>query len=488
MLNLTRGRADDEGVIPATPRLRDERGYTLIEVMVAAAILLSGVLGILALLNTANGATHRTKVRDGATSLAREMIEAARAVPYPDLQATTVVGHLQAQPGLDDATGDGTWHIVRRNIEYTVTASLCSVDAGKDGYGDHGGSTFCSDSTTAGTADSNPDDYKRVAVDVSYTSRGKTVTVRQEAVINDPGSAFAPSVIAMKASVTSATSPAVTSIVFNPVTTSIKAESVRWYVDNVQKGTGAGSNKTWQFTWNLDGVSDGTYQVRAQAYDRYGQTGSGYVVTIVLNRFAPAAPGNVVGGRNPLWGDLVEVEWAPNPERDVTGYEVYRVKGGAPSTANDTLVCSRVVSDANATSCLDPAAPTGNQQYYVVALGPPRPPATGVDRSDMSLPLIQTDGNTPPVAPASVTATGLAGGGVQLTWPAASDSDGTIRYYRIYRDDTASTAARLDRTDAGTTLEWSDESPTAASSRYWVTAVDNHMAESPFAPPGGVKP
>ena len=168
------------------------------------------------------------------------------------------------------------------------------------------------------------------------------------------------------------------------MTTSIKADSVRWYVDNVQKGTATGSNKTWQFTWNLNGVSDGTYQVRAQAYDRYGQTGAGYVVTIVLNRFAPAAPSNVVGGRNPLWGNLVELEWAPNPERDVSGYEVYRVKGGAPSTANDTLVCSRVVSDADATSCLDPAAPTGNQQYYVVALGPPRPPATGVDRSDMS--------------------------------------------------------------------------------------------------------
>src|SRR5215218_9798650 len=100
MLNLTRRRADDEGVIPATPRLRHERGYTLVEVVVAVAILLSGVLGILTLLNTANGATHNTKVRDGATSLARELIEAARAVPYPDLRATTVAGQLQAQPGL----------------------------------------------------------------------------------------------------------------------------------------------------------------------------------------------------------------------------------------------------------------------------------------------------------------------------------------------------------------------------------------------------
>ena len=131
-------------------------------------------------------------MRDGATSLARELIEASRAVPYPDLQATTVAGQLQAQPGLGDATAAARWHVVRRNIEYTVTSTLCSVDAGKDGYGDHGGDSFCSDSTTTGTADTNPDDYKRVAVDVSWSSNGRTVNVRQEAVINDPGSAFAP--------------------------------------------------------------------------------------------------------------------------------------------------------------------------------------------------------------------------------------------------------------------------------------------------------
>ena len=468
-------------------RRREERGYTLVEVVVAAGILLTGVLGILTLLNTANGATHRTKVRDGATSLARELIEASRAVPYPDLQATTVAGQLQAQPGLGDATSDGTWHIVRRNIEYTVTSTLCSVDAGKDGYGDHGGDAFCSDSTTTGTADTNPDDYKRVAVDVSWSSNGRTVNVRQEAVINDPGSAFAPSVIAMKASTTSATTDSVTSIAFDPVTTSMKADSVRWYVDNVQKGTATGANKTWKFTWDLNGVQDGNYQVRAQAYDRYGQTGAGYVVTIVLNRFEPVAPANVFGGRNEHWGNLVELEWAPSPERDVSGYEVYRVKGGAPSTANDALVCTRQVADAGATTCLDPLAPLGNQQYYVVALGPPRPPATGVDRSAPSA-LIQTDGDVRPTAPASITATALPGGGVKLTWTAATDSDGTIRYYRIYRDDNLTTSARYDRTDNGATLEWSDDSATASSRRYWLTAVDDRLAESDFAPLLGITP
>ena len=488
MLNLPRRSADDEGVNPACSRQRHERGYTLVEVMVAAAILLSGVLGILTLLNTANGATHRTKVRDGATSLARELIEAVRAVPYPDLQASTLVAHLQAQPGLDDAVGGGTWNIVRRNLTYTATASLCSVDAGKDGYGDHGGSTFCSDSATTGANDANPDDYKRVSVEVTWKERGDTITVRQEAVINDPGSAFAPSVIAMKASTTNVTTPLVTSIDFNPVTTSIKADSVRWYVDNVQKGTAGGSNKTWSFSWSLNGVQDGTYQVRAQAYDRYGQTSSGYVVTVVLNRFAPDPPKNVVGGRNPLWGSsLVELEWAPSPERDVTGYEVYRVKGGTPSMANDTPVCSTLVADPEPTSCKDTSAPSGNQQYYVVALAPARPPQTTVDRSDMSA-VIQSDGNTAPTAPASITATPLPGGGVHLSWTAASDADGTIRYYRIYRDDDTSFTSRIDRTDNGAILEWADEAPTAGTRRYWVTAVDDRLAESPLTPNGGITP
>ena len=487
MLNLRRRRADGTGVITDLPRRREERGYSLVEVVVAAAILLTGVLGILTLLDTANSATHNTKVRDGATSLARELIEATRAVPFPDLQAATVASQLQAQPGLGDVTGDGTGHVVRRNIEYTVTASLCSVDAADDGYGGHGGSTFCSDSTTTGTADTNPDDYKRVAVDVKSNSGGKTITVRQEAVINDPGSAFAPSVIAMAASTTSPNDPSVTSISFDPVTTSIKAHSVRWYIDNVQKGTATGSNKTWRFVWNLDGVQDGTYQVRAQAYDRYGQTGAGYVVTVFLNRFRPAAPTNVFGGRNERWANLVELEWAPSPERDVTGYEVYRVKGGAPSTANDALICTRQVAGAGATSCLDPLAPLGNQQYYVVALGPPRSPANSVDRSDPST-LIQTDGNVRPTAPDAVTAVALAGGGVKLTWKAASDSDGTIRYYRVYRDNNLSTAARFDRTENGATLEWSDGAANASTRRYWVTAVDNRMAESAFAPLLGITP
>ena len=127
-------------------------------------------------------------------------------------------------------------------------------------------------------------------------------------------------------------------------------------------------------------------------------------------------------------------------------------------------VCSTQVTDADATSCLDPAAPTGDQEYYVVALGPPRPPSTTVDRSAVGT-LVKTEGNEPPTPP-SVTATPLPGGGVQLTWTAATDPEGRpLRYYRIYLDSDTAYTARFDRTDSGSTLVWTDESSGASSHR-----------------------
>src|SRR5204863_6008214 len=60
----------------------NEAGFTLIEVMVAIFILLLGVLGSAQLANTANKLTLNSKQREGATNLAREIIEAARGVDY----------------------------------------------------------------------------------------------------------------------------------------------------------------------------------------------------------------------------------------------------------------------------------------------------------------------------------------------------------------------------------------------------------------------
>ena len=61
-------------------RLRSESGFTLIEVTIAATLLVVGVLGVLSLVNGANRATARNKAREGGINLAREAIEARIAM------------------------------------------------------------------------------------------------------------------------------------------------------------------------------------------------------------------------------------------------------------------------------------------------------------------------------------------------------------------------------------------------------------------------
>jgi prepilin-type N-terminal cleavage/methylation domain-containing protein len=506
MLNLRPRRAEDPRVIDPTRRPRDERGFTIIEVMVAATILVVGVLGTLTLLDSANRATQRTKAREGATNLAREIIEAARAVGYPNLTPSQIESELQAQPALGDSAPSVVgWNITRRNVRYTVSADVCSVDDGTitaDGYGNHTGGFFCADSATEGSADANPDDYKRVAIDVTWKDGSKTLTARQEAVINNPGSAFAPAIKSLVPSTGSATSnppitsPSMTSVVFTATTTS-KPEGVRWALDNVAAGTAGGSQTTWTFTWQIPNatqpntVVDGTYLVSAEAFDQYGQTGTGRTLTMVVNRYAPTKPTGLAGGRNALWGgNFAEFEWYPNPERDILGYRVYRVEGSLPAST-DPLVCETTIDDASPTACGASGQPAGDHRYYVRAFAPARS-GSGTEESDLpalSDTLLVTD-NVRPDAPTNVGEDLVVddGGTVTLTWDVPTDPDGTIRYYRIYRDDNTVYTKRYGGTGSGAQNAWTDRDGVPGQHRYWVTAVDDHLAESDFAPPVGFVP
>src|SRR3989442_187779 len=117
----------------------DQDGFTLVEVLVATFILLVGLLGAVALLDGANATTVRTKTREAGTNLVREVLERAHAIPYAHLTSQELVALLQAQSGLGDADlSAGGWQIKRRNVVYTLSASVCSMDDPADGTGPHG--------------------------------------------------------------------------------------------------------------------------------------------------------------------------------------------------------------------------------------------------------------------------------------------------------------------------------------------------------------
>jgi Tfp pilus assembly protein PilV len=485
------------------PSSCDERGFSLVELMVASLVLVTGVLATMTMIDGANRRITETRGREAATNLAREVIEATRAIPYPEITPETLETLLKAQPGLADASSAAGWNIVRRNATYTVTATSCMIDDDdpRDGLGDHTGlGTFCADSLAQGTVDRNADDYKRVSIEVSRVKGTQRTAVKQAAVINNPGSQFAPSVrtltptVPALASPYTVTTPATTSITFTARVTP-RASYVDWFVDNIKQVGGAtrGTVDDWTFNWPIpSSVVDGLYLIGAQGFSSSDQSGTEKAISIVLNRFRPARPATFRGGRNGALG--LEFEWSPSPDRDVVGYRVYRVVGTAPATT-DTLVCSTATTDPLPTSCRA-ADVAGDRNYYVVAIAPAccgvAPPTREESVRPTQAQTLLVTANVRPNPPQSLTAVRTNNGVsevVTLTWqapaaPAGGEASDTIQYYRIYRDGTA-IANRYGEAGAAA-LTFADSGAGTADHHYWVTTVDTHLAESTFAD-GGIR-
>src|SRR4051794_22492770 len=132
------------------PSLSSERGFTIVETMVAMVVLVVGLIGVAGMMDHAVQASVTTKAREGGVALQREIVETAKGLAYDSLTPSSVVSQLRAaNPGLVDA-GDPGWQIKRRNITYTISVGVCSVDDPSDLYGTHDAATFCA--TGAGKA------------------------------------------------------------------------------------------------------------------------------------------------------------------------------------------------------------------------------------------------------------------------------------------------------------------------------------------------
>lgn len=482
-------------------RARHEAGFTLIEVLVASFVLVVGLLGVLSTVDASNKATIATRGREGATSLARQLTEAVHAIPYDQLGPATVIPKLAAQPGLAGNTGVPDYELSRRGFTYTVTATVCSVDDGQDGYGSHTANPFCSDSSTTGTGDSDPQDYKRVVLNVAW----KTHTIRQTTLIQNPGDAGGPSITSLtvpSAASPSApviTDPALANLSFS-AQTSTTPVSMTWSIDGaVQPSSPTGGPTTWSFPWNIQAVGatassgavlDGIYSIGARAYDAYGNSGSPRELTVVLNRRIPYAPTGFVAGRrnDDPSNQVVELEWLANPERDVIGYRVERALPG--SEATPVQVCpapNATPSFITATSCQDTSPPNApDVRYHVIAVDRDNTAQANPRPGDPTAWYDVLQGNHPPVwASGSPLTLTTSGGMTKLTWDPSKaspqDAGDSIAFFRIYRDGTA-IGSRYDRTGLGTDSTWSEKSD-GTSHQYWISAVDGQLGESTLIGP-----
>jgi len=449
-----------------------ESGFTLIEVLVASFVLLLGMAGTMAMIDNANSRTVNDRARQSATALTREVVEAARSMPYRQINDTALPGELQSVPSLQDSSGAAGWTVERRGTTYTITATACTVDDPKDSGGVHDGASFCAGSA-AGTTDRNPDDHKRVTVDVTWSNSSGRGSVHEQAFVNNPGSSAGPGICSL--SVDGTTNNVIANVVANAafsICVNVTPAAVTWSVDGVVQANATGAGTAWNFLWPISSLYDGTYLVEAHAYDSLGRSGPSRAATVTLNRFLPLPPSGLAAGRN---GSVAELEWLANPERDIVGYRAYRQQG---------VSWVQVCSFTTATECQDPSPPAGlTLVYKVVALDYDN---AGTLREGLpSSTVTVTSLNTRPNPPTGLTAQ-VVDGATVLSWaaPVPDDPDllDSISFYRIYRDGNA-IANRYDRTGAGTDLSFTDGRTGGTQHTYWITAVDTQLAESTIVGP-----
>ena len=480
----------------ARTRLSDQEGFTLIEVLVASVVLVLGVLTAFRLVDAANATTSVNSARIGATNLSRELVEYARGTDYDQLQPLTLETALRQRPAV---AGSGSpWTVTRRGVQYKVTSTVCTFDDPKDGLAATAPDNACPAAAADPNAknpdgtpkvDQNPDDFRRVTIRLNWTTRGRTGSMTQSALIVNPAGGLGPRITAFDEP-SGDQGPGVTSVSWGGTLklTSTKAAGVHWTTSNGgSQGDAGGGPTSWAFTWNLgtdkanpltvDGtwVLDGNYTVQAQALDSRGIPGEARVITLHVNRHAPGPVSGFDGGYNERFGGVVDLHWTRYPENDVRGYRVYR--------DGITPVCPASGSGyITANTCTDPnPGLLGLAHVYTVkavdcevlsaATCTPRE-GVGVSKA------ITLNTGSAPQAPGPITAT-VVDGLPKLTWSAV----GSARFYRIYRDTGTGLADRYDETSTSSPT-YTDPNPGSTTQHtYWVTAVDGSFDESaPSAP------
>jgi Tfp pilus assembly protein PilV len=478
-------------------RLRAEEGFTIIEVIVATLVLVIGLLTAFLALNVALHSSSDVREREQGVSLARQVIEDARSIPYSQLSSSNLVSTLQGFPGLANTGSGSTWTVSRptsNGYPYTITASLSFLS-----------SSGWSSQNTTGTY------IKQVTVTVSWNSfQGASHSYTETTLVSqagqDPGlqasqlqlatppwgdariqgTQFAPVV----------TSTGITSLDFT-VNAPVGTQAIVWTLNGNKQsawnGSAPSSGTTWTSNpWSLSGLSDGNYTIGAAAEDANGVDGPAITIPVRLIRNVPSAPSVTAYGFNSnlpgTSGTVAEIQWSANPELNVVGYRVYH---------GSTLICQTSLTTANAscgvggnsawctssTSCVDlnPGSTTSNLGYTVTAL---YYDASNTLREGNDTAVLMASGApTPPPPPTFPSVSTLLDNTADVTWiPPVGGTP--VSFYRIYRDGT-NYANRYDTVPASscTSVCTYHDVNRAEAHSYYVTAVGgttpgSDMAES----------
>lgn len=454
--------------------MRSSEGFTLVEVMAAALVLVVGMLAIASVLQTGLAKTSLTRQRTEATNLAREITETARSASYASLTSAGAAAELQSENSVLATTSAGAWTVKRGLTTYTVAVGACTFDDPADRIADSTAAPAdkCANNPGGATGDSNGDDFRRLTFDVSWTAQGNAQTFTQTTLLANPAGGIGPRIVSFANAATVTSGNTAT---FDVTTT--PAGVVHWAADDGVSSSDAArvaGYTGWRITWPLLGVAspgsvlDGTYTVTAQAFDDRGIAGDTKVAAVTINRSIPFAPTGFKGGRDTRAGNWVDFEWNLNPERDITGYQVFwSGSDGDVGTTDDVRVCPGLSAGAaklanTVNSCQDtaPAVP-GSTKYHVVALD-----AASIGTQST----LQVAAAGPrPSPPATLTVTGA--NAPVLTWTAPATGGATS--YRVYRGGTAIADRQVRTPDLSFT-----DGGASASARYYVTAVDAQFNES----------
>jgi type IV pilus assembly protein PilV len=430
------------------PSSRPEAGFTLIEVMVAAMVLMVGILGTYVMIDGAQRQTRQNNARTAAVALGREILEQTHSLDYEQIAPTTLITNLRTKAGLAGTIGtNGKWSITRHNVKMTIEASVCTFDDPTDGKSTTAPANPCPAATgVAGspTTDTNPDDFRRVTMTLSWRDGAKTQSAKQTAQLVNPGGGLGPRITAFADPYGGA--QVVSGIQVPFAATSTSANSVLWTMDDGRpegRGNATGGPTSWSWNWPIgtvdsgvpgkDWVVDGGYVANAQPFDSRGVPGELRVASVQLNRRVPMGPGGFAGGRSGQGGgssEVVDMDWNANIERDILGYRVYQVD----SSGTKHRICPSSGGNAvtTALTCTDPNPAAGTLTYQLVAVDRPdiTNPSSGTREGDIRTLNVPASAGTQLGAPTALTA-GVVDGRPTISWTPPS---GSVLFYRIYRD------------------------------------------------------